>query len=54
MQWLDSANVQDKLSAIYYYLNNGEPIDSMMISKLLRHVYRDAKEVRIFRQINYR
>ncbi|CAF3376252.1 unnamed protein product [Rotaria socialis] len=44
MQWIDSATVQDKLAAIYHYLNNGEPIDSFMISKLLKHVYRDAKD----------
>ncbi|CAF1277066.1 unnamed protein product [Rotaria magnacalcarata] len=44
MQWIDSASVQNKLAAIYHYLNNGEPIDSFMISKLLKHVYRDAKE----------
>lgn len=45
MQWFDSASVEDKLTGIYYYLNNGEPIDITMISKLLRHVYRETKEV---------
>ncbi|CAF3407127.1 unnamed protein product [Rotaria sp. Silwood1] len=44
MQWLDAATVSQKLGAVYYYLNNGEPIGSDMIGKLLKHVYPEVKE----------
>ncbi|CAF0910614.1 unnamed protein product [Rotaria sordida] len=44
MQWLDAATIPQKLAAVYHYLNNGEPIDSQMISKLLKHVYLDSKD----------
>ena len=45
MQWLEGASIQDKLGAVYLYLNNGEPINAVMIGKLLKHVYRETKEV---------
>ena len=45
MQWFDSASIQDKLGALFIYLNNGDPIDAVMISKLLKHVYPETKEV---------
>jgi len=45
MQWLESASIQDKLGALFVYLNNGDPINATMISKLLKHVYRETKEV---------
>jgi len=45
MQWLDGANTESKLSAIYYYLNNGQPVNAVMISKLLKYVYPETKEV---------
>jgi hypothetical protein len=45
MQFLDGATIERKLSAIYFYLNNGEPITTSMISKLLRHVYPDVRDV---------
>lgn len=44
MQFLDNATIEKKLSAIFLYLNNGEPITAMMISKLLRHVYPETKD----------
>ncbi|CAF3522486.1 unnamed protein product, partial [Rotaria sp. Silwood2] len=44
MQWLDGATIPQKLAAVYHYLNNGEPIGSDMISKLLKHVYSEAKD----------
>ena len=34
-----------KLTAIYLYLNNGEPINAPMLAKLLKHVYPEAREV---------
>lgn len=46
MQWIEAASIQDKLGAIFVYLNNGDPINATMISKLLKHVYRETKEVR--------
>jgi hypothetical protein len=52
MQWLEGASIQDKLGALFIYLNNGEPINAIMISKLLKHVYRETKEVCIFCLIN--
>lgn len=45
MQFLDGASVERKLSAVFFYLNNGEPITAVMISKLLPHVYPQAKDV---------
>ena len=45
MQFLDSATIDKKLSALFFYLNNGAPITAVMISKLLKHVYRETKEV---------
>jgi hypothetical protein len=45
MQWLDGANTERKLAAIFYYLNNGDPITANMISKLLKHVYPETKDV---------
>jgi len=48
MQWFESASIQDKLGAIFMYLNNGDPINAIMISKLLKHVYRETKEVCVF------
>ncbi len=45
MQWLEGASIQDKLGALFIYLNNGDPIDAIMISKLLKHIYRETKEV---------
>ncbi len=45
MQWFESASIHDKLGAIFMYLNNGDPINALMISKLLKHVYRETKEV---------
>jgi hypothetical protein len=47
MQWFEAASIQDKLGAIFIYLNNGDPINANMISKLLKHVYRETKEVGI-------
>ena len=35
----------EKLRAIFYYLNNGEPIDAAMLGRLLKHIYRETKEV---------
>ncbi|UJR21492.1 hypothetical protein I4U23_024576 [Adineta vaga] len=52
MHWFDEATVNDKLSALFIYLNNGEPIDASMIGKLLKHVYRETKEEDI-RLISY-
>ena len=45
MQWLDGADMRAKLTAIYLYLNNGEPISAPMIAKLLKHVYPETREV---------
>jgi len=45
MQWLDGADTEKKLLAIYYYLNNGEPINAVMISRLLKYIYPEAKDV---------
>jgi hypothetical protein len=45
MQWLDAANIDQKLAALFLYLNNGEPITAPMISKLLKHVYPETKNV---------
>lgn len=45
MQWFEAASLQDKLGAIFIYLNNGDPINAPMIGKLLKHVYRETKEV---------
>jgi hypothetical protein len=45
MQFLDGASVDKKLSALFFYLNNGEPITAVMISKLLKHVYPETKDV---------
>ena len=45
MQWFEAASLQDKLGAIFVYLNNGDPINATMIGKLLKHVYRETKEV---------
>jgi hypothetical protein len=45
MQFLDAASIESKLSAVYFYLNNGEPINALMISKLLKHVYPEMKDV---------
>jgi hypothetical protein len=45
MQWLDGADIRNKLGAIYMYLNNGEPIDAIMIGRLLKHVYPETNEV---------
>ncbi|CAF0924032.1 unnamed protein product [Adineta steineri] len=44
MHWFDEASIHDKLGALYIYLNNGEPIDANMISKLLKHVYRETRD----------
>ena len=46
MQWFEGASTQDKLAALFVYLNNGDPINATMIGKLLKHVYRETKEVR--------
>ena len=46
MQFLDGATIERKLSAVFYYLNNGEPVNAAMMSKLLPHVYPQAKDVR--------
>ena len=45
MQFLDGTTIERKLSAVFYYLNNGEPINAAMMSKLLPHVYPQAKDV---------
>lgn len=45
MQWIDGASVEKKLSAVFFYLNNGEPITCPMISRLLKHVYPEASDV---------
>ena len=45
MQFLDGASVEKKLAAIFFYLNNGEPVSAVMISKLLPHVYPQTKDV---------
>lgn len=45
MQFLDGTTIEKKLSAVFYYLNNGEPINAAMMSKLLPHVYPQAKDV---------
>jgi hypothetical protein len=45
MHWFNEAKVPEKLKAIFIYLNNGEPINAVMIGKLLKHVYRETKEV---------
>ena len=45
MQWLEASSIQDKLGAIFVYLNNGDPINATMIGKLLKHIYRETKEV---------
>ena len=45
MQWFDAALMPEKLRAIFYYLNNGEPIDATMLGRLLKHIYRETKEV---------
>jgi hypothetical protein len=45
MHWLDEANVQNKLAAIFLYLNNGAPITAPMISKLLVFIYPETKPV---------
>ena len=47
MHWLNEAKVPEKLKAVFIYLNNGEPINAPMIGKLLKHVYRETKEVYI-------
>ncbi|CAF1013617.1 unnamed protein product [Adineta ricciae] len=44
MHWFEDASINDKLSALFIYLNNGEPIDAVMIAKLLKHVYRESKD----------
>lgn len=46
MQWFEGASIQDKLGALFIYLNNGEPINAALIGKLLKHVYRETKEVK--------
>lgn len=45
MQWLDAANTETKLAAVFLYLNNGAPITSLMISRLLAHVYPETRDV---------
>ena len=45
MHWFDEASINDKLSALFIYLNNGDAIDAPMIAKLLKHVYRETKDV---------
>jgi hypothetical protein len=45
MQFLDGASIEKKLAAVFFYLNNGEPITAPMISKLLKHVYPEARDV---------
>jgi hypothetical protein len=45
MQWLDGADTERKLSAVYYYLNNGEPINVGIINRLLKYIYPEAKDV---------
>ena len=48
VQWFEMANNEDKLRAIFLYVNNGDPIDAVMISKLLKHIYRETREVFLF------
>jgi hypothetical protein len=45
MQWLDGANIQNKLAAIFFYLNNGEPITVPIISRLLKYIYPKTRDV---------
>ena len=45
MQWFENAKVDEKIRAIYHYLNNGDPIDAGMLSKLFRHLYPETDEV---------
>lgn len=45
MQFLDGATIENKLAAVFLYLNNGDPITAAMISKLLKHVYPETKDV---------
>jgi hypothetical protein len=47
MHWFNEAKTPEKLRAIFIYLNNGEPINAVMIGKLLKHVYRETREVHI-------
>jgi len=45
MQWLDRADLDMKLEAIYLYLNNGEPIDAPFLTTVFVHMYPDMTDV---------
>ena len=45
MQWLDDASVENKLAAVYLFVNNGAPITTTLLITLFKYIYPEAKNV---------
>lgn len=43
LKWVEQAEIEDKVRGIFYLLNNGNPVDPDLMTKILERVYPDDK-----------
>lgn len=45
INWLEDANLDNKLKVVHAFINNGDELDVVILSRLLRRVYPSKTEV---------
>lgn len=43
LRWVEQAEMEDKIRGIFYLLNNGNPVDKALMTKILERVYPEDK-----------
>ena len=44
INWLEDANIDNKLKVVYAFVNNGDELDAVILSRLLKRIYSNKTE----------